>query len=291
MTVAYDTARVQRLEVAAFEIPTDEPESDGTLSWDSTTIVVVEARAGGETGLGYTYGHRAIADIVAGELADAVEGLDALAAPLAWSAMTRTVRNSVRAGLCAYAGSAVDIALHDLKARLLGGRHRAARPQGPPARREPRRSARAPARGHRGLRLGRLHVLLTRPPARAGRGWRDAGIDRVKVKVGRDPAADGERLHAVRDVVGDDVRLMVDADGAFTPQAAIAAADDTYAPAGVTWLEEPVSSGDHDGLGRVRDHAPPAWRSRPASMGPASMGPTSSTSDACSAPSTSSNPT
>jgi hypothetical protein len=46
---------VERLVVSAYEIPTDEPESDGTLEWDSTTVVVIEAHAGGETGLGYTY--------------------------------------------------------------------------------------------------------------------------------------------------------------------------------------------------------------------------------------------
>jgi hypothetical protein len=48
-------APVESLAVSAFTVPTDEPESDGTLEWDSTTIVVVEARAGDETGLGYTY--------------------------------------------------------------------------------------------------------------------------------------------------------------------------------------------------------------------------------------------
>jgi hypothetical protein len=48
-------AAVERLDVAAYTIPTDEPESDGTLAWDSTTIVVVEAHGGGETGIGYTY--------------------------------------------------------------------------------------------------------------------------------------------------------------------------------------------------------------------------------------------
>ena len=37
-----------------YTIPTDRPESDGTLEWDSTTIVVVEAHADGCTGLGYT---------------------------------------------------------------------------------------------------------------------------------------------------------------------------------------------------------------------------------------------
>ena len=61
-------------------------------------------------------------------------------------------------------------------------------------------------------------------------------------------------------MIGDDVELMVDANGAFTPgDARCAAAHDAYAEQGVAWLEEPVSSDDHRGLRRVRDGA-----SRPA---------------------------
>ena len=52
---AVGQAPVESLAVSAFTVPTDAPESDGTAEWDSTTIVVVEATAGGETGLGYTY--------------------------------------------------------------------------------------------------------------------------------------------------------------------------------------------------------------------------------------------
>ena len=43
-------APVERLEVHAYTIPTDAPESDGTLEWDSTTIVVVEAHSDGQIG-------------------------------------------------------------------------------------------------------------------------------------------------------------------------------------------------------------------------------------------------
>ena len=87
--------------------------------------------------------------------------------------------------------------------------------------------------------------------------WRDAGLDAVKIKVGRDPAADPQRLAVTREAVGEDARLMVDANGAFTPQRAIAACE-TYERFGVTYFEEPVSSDDPPGLARVRDHAPVA---------------------------------
>jgi L-alanine-DL-glutamate epimerase-like enolase superfamily enzyme len=74
----------------------------------------------GETGLGYTYGHKAIAEIVSGKLAGAVSGMDAPAPSAAWGAMSRAVRNSLASGLCGFAISAVDVALHDLKAKPLG---------------------------------------------------------------------------------------------------------------------------------------------------------------------------
>ncbi|HET8756022.1 MAG TPA: enolase C-terminal domain-like protein [Solirubrobacteraceae bacterium] len=233
---------VEDLTVSTFEVPTDAPESDGTLAWDSTTLVVVEARAGGHTGIGYTYGNQAAADVVASKLATAVQGTDALAPQAAWAAMSRAVRNSLASGLCGFAISAVDIALHDLKARLLGVS-----------------VADLLGRWHDGVAVygsGGFTSYSREQLQEQARGWVEAGIDRAKIKVAREPAEDGDRLDAVREVIGPDVRLMVDANGAFTPAAAIAAAHDTYAPRGVTWLEEPVSSDDHRGLRRVRDHAP-----------------------------------
>ncbi len=231
------------VEVAAYELPTDEPESDGTLRWDSTTIVVVEVAAGGERGLGYTYGQDAIAGIVVDELAPIVREGDPLAPQATWAAMSRAVRNSVPAGLCAYAISAVDVALHDLKARLLGVS-----------------LADLLGRWHDGVEVygsgGFTSYSLDRLREQA-HGWMEMGARRVKIKVGREPDADPARLRAVREVIGEDVALMVDANGAFTPASALAAARGTYAEAGVTWFEEPVSSDDHAGLRRVRDGAPP----------------------------------
>src|ERR1051325_6545736 len=55
------TAPIERIDVSAFSVPTDAPESDGTLEWDRTTIVIVHLSAGDVTGLGYTY-----ADVSAG---------------------------------------------------------------------------------------------------------------------------------------------------------------------------------------------------------------------------------
>jgi L-alanine-DL-glutamate epimerase-like enolase superfamily enzyme len=86
-------------------------------------------------------------------------------------------------------------------------------------------------------------------------GWVDAGIPRVKMKTGRDPGRDRDRLAAARKAIGADVELYVDANGAFTPRAALEWAQ-IYADEGVRWYEEPVSSDDLAGLHLVRSRAP-----------------------------------
>src|SRR4051812_1036900 len=110
---------VERLEVSAYTVPTDSPESDGTLKWDSTTMILVEAHGGGKWGLGYTYGDISVGKFIESKLVSEVEGTDALSPPGAWAAMQRAIRNAGRPGVGAMAVSAVDIALWDLKARLL----------------------------------------------------------------------------------------------------------------------------------------------------------------------------
>jgi len=39
--------KVKSLNTGAYTVPTPEPESDGTLTWTETTVVTVEAHAGG----------------------------------------------------------------------------------------------------------------------------------------------------------------------------------------------------------------------------------------------------
>ena len=48
-----------------YRIPTDRPEADGTIAWDATTMLLVEAVAeSGERGLGFSYCAAAAADVV-----------------------------------------------------------------------------------------------------------------------------------------------------------------------------------------------------------------------------------
>jgi L-alanine-DL-glutamate epimerase-like enolase superfamily enzyme len=110
---------IRTLKVSAFKIPTDSPESDGTLEWDATTLVLVEAQAAGVTGIGYSYADSATATLIRDKLADVVRGGDAMAIPTHWMAMVRAIRNLGRPGIASMAIAAVDTALWDLKARLL----------------------------------------------------------------------------------------------------------------------------------------------------------------------------
>ena len=108
-----------RLAVATYTVPTDFPESDGTIQWDRTTLVLVQASAAGKTGLGYTYADSATAELIYDKLAKVVIGMDALAPPAACMQMWRQIRNLGRPGICSMAISAIDCALWDLKAKLL----------------------------------------------------------------------------------------------------------------------------------------------------------------------------
>src|SRR5438105_12235783 len=91
-------ATVEAVDVAAYTIPTDEPESDGTLEWDSTTVIVAEVHGGGAVGLGYTYGSTAVAEVIS-ELADVVRDRDVMDTGDAWLAMGAALRNVGRPGV------------------------------------------------------------------------------------------------------------------------------------------------------------------------------------------------
>jgi L-alanine-DL-glutamate epimerase-like enolase superfamily enzyme len=203
--------------------------------------VLAEARAAGETGIGYSYTGTAAARLIEDVLARAVIGRDAMDVPGAWEAMRHAVRNLGRPGIASTAIAAVDSALWDLKARLLGlplltllGAARGA----------------IPVYGSGGF----TSYLLDRLREQLG-GWSAAGISRVKMKVGRDPAADLQRVQAVRGAIGKSDELFVDANGAFSRKQALAFAA-AVADLGVTWFEEPVSSDDLEGLRLLRDRAP-----------------------------------
>ncbi|HEY2630881.1 MAG TPA: enolase C-terminal domain-like protein [Solirubrobacteraceae bacterium] len=233
---------VERLVARTFTIPTDAPEADGTLSWEQTTLVLAEAHASGHTGVGYSYAAAAAAPLIAEILAGAVIGEDTLSPPAAWTRMRRAVRNIGYPGVASSAISAVDIALWDLKARLLGvalstllGRVR----------------ERVPVYGSGGFTSYSPEQMR-----RQLSDWVQQGIRAVKMKVGSEPERDPERVQHARSVIGEDVGLFVDANGAYSRKQALALAEIFAREAGVSWFEEPVSSDDLEGLALLRDRGP-----------------------------------
>jgi L-alanine-DL-glutamate epimerase-like enolase superfamily enzyme len=238
---------VEGLDAAVYVVPTDAPEADGTLAWDKTTLVLVTARAGGQRGIGWSYTAAAAAPVVTGILSEVVTGRSALDVAGANEAMTRALRNVGRPGIGAMALSAADIALWDLKARLLGcavatllGRARED----------------VPVYGSGGFTTydeERTREQLT--------GWVEKDrIPRVKIKIGEswggDQPRDLARVALAREVIGPDTELYVDANGGYSTGQAVRMAGqmDDF---GVTWFEEPVSSQDLAGLAVIREQVRP----------------------------------
>jgi L-alanine-DL-glutamate epimerase-like enolase superfamily enzyme len=237
-----DLGTVESVEAATYTVPTDGPEADGTLAWDKTTVVVVLARSGPVTGVGWTYGAPACAALVTDLLGPLAKGRPVADVTGTWEAMVRAVRNVGRPGAAGCAISAVDVALWDLKARLLGlplhlliG---AVRDD-------------VPVYGSGGFTTyddARLREQL-------GHWAGERGIPRVKIKIGESwgtrVARDLSRMRLAREVVGDDVELYVDANGGYTRKQAVRLMD-AAADLDVRWFEEPVSSDDLAGLHEVR---------------------------------------
>jgi L-alanine-DL-glutamate epimerase-like enolase superfamily enzyme len=235
-------ARIEAVRASAYKIPTDKPEADGTFAWDHTVLVLVEADAGGKTGLGYSYTGAAAVPLISGLLSEAVKNCDAADPPRAWRAMNEKVRNVGRDGLAATAISAVDIALWDLKAKLLAE---------PLARLFGRYRDEVPIYGSGGFTTysdDDMRAQLSRWVEEDGCRW-------VKIKVGSDPERDPHRVRVAKSAIGEN-KLFVDANGAYAVKRALRLAECFAHEADVRWFEEPVSSDDLAGLAYVRGRAP-----------------------------------
>jgi L-alanine-DL-glutamate epimerase-like enolase superfamily enzyme len=246
MTTTLSSTRclVEAVDVRAYTIPTDGLESDGTLEWRSTTMVFVEVRAGGQIGIGYTYADAAAGLLIRDLLVPVLLGADALQTAARWNELYSAVRNNGREGISSMAVSALDIALWDLKGKLLGSPVCALLGS---ARDE------VPVYGSGGFTSYDLNRLTTQMS-----GWvHELGVPRVKMKIGRDAELDPSRVAAVRRAIGDDAALFVDANGAYSVKQALELAM-RFAEERVCWFEEPVDHRNLDGNAAVCARAPAA---------------------------------
>jgi L-alanine-DL-glutamate epimerase-like enolase superfamily enzyme len=234
-------ALIEAVSTRIYKVPTETPESDGTLKWDSTTMVFVEIRAGGQSGIGYTYASAGAARLIDDDLAPVLRDTDALETQARWADLVAKVRNNGRTGITAMAISALDIALWDLKGKLLHAPVCALLGS--------TRNA-VPLYGS-----GGFTSYGTRELAEHMAHWIELGLTRVKMKVGREPQCDDERVAAVRRAVGRDAELFVDANGAYSVKQALTMAQ-AFERHGVSWFEEPVYHRDLEGNAMVRARAP-----------------------------------
>ncbi|MGB7786060.1 MAG: enolase C-terminal domain-like protein, partial [Salinimicrobium sp.] len=221
----------------AYKIPTEEPESDGTLKWHFTVLVLVEVSAGDHTGLGYTYADKSTAVFIKEHLFPLLEGEDAMENTRLWYKMFQQIRNLGRQGIAAMAISAVDAALWDLKARFL---------ELPLCRLLGQKNEALPVYASGGFTSYSPEELSEKFSE-----WKAEGHNRFKMKIGRNKKEDLQRLKAARKAIGKH-QLFVDANGAYIPKEALAIAKEMQ-QFDVRWFEEPVTSDDPEGMHLVKE--------------------------------------
>lgn len=225
------------------DVAVETVRTDATQSFIKQETLFVEIRTSdGLAGYGYSYtigtGGRAILEMLRQHLLPIVTGLDASRIEGAWYEMFNATRATTVGAITSLALAAVDTALWDLAGK------RAALPLWKLAggfRRE------VPLYDTEG---GWLHLstdeLVAGAVASKAAGWPG-----VKLKVGRPTASeDAGRLLAVRDALGPEIDIMVDANQSMTAAEAIRRAA-AFAPAGLAWFEEPLPAEDVSGHVRL----------------------------------------
>ncbi len=239
--MVYQSEMITGLSVSGYTVPTDSPESDGTLNWDTTTIVLVELQAGNVSALGYTYADGSITTLINKRLRPMIIDKNPFENGKIVDNLLAAIRNDGHCGLAYMAVSAIDIALWDLKARLLG------LPLALLLEKVKEKALIYGSGGFTSYSDKQLEKQLG--------GWANEGITAVKMKIGRHPEDDPHRIKVARTAIGPNTDLFVDANGAYLAKQAIAIADKFIANK-VSWFEEPVSSDNLTDLAFIKQHLP-----------------------------------
>lgn len=236
---------IQDIKISAYTLPTDLPESDGTLEWNSTTLVLVELTAQDRTGIGYTYSSPAAAAYIRQKLQSIVTGQNPFDIEKIHADMLTAIRNDGHCGLAMMALSAIDTALWDLKAKILDL---------PLCELIGRADDAVNVYGSGGF----TSYSDTQLENQLG-VWASDGFSAVKMKIGRNPENDIARVHTARAAIGESVELFVDANGAFNSRQALRLTE-FFKNDDISWFEEPVSSDDRASLHFIRQQISPHIR-------------------------------
>lgn len=230
--------------VLQYELPEELGYSQQYYRTRSCHLVRVETDEG-LVGWGECFGPGTVAianaTIVEEVIAPLVVGMDPLDREVIWHFVYNRLRDHGRGGMPLQALSGIDIALWDLAGKavelplhqLLGGRFRQS----------------VPVYGY-GMMLKKASDLPARFADEA-LAIREAGFRAMKMKIGLGPRRDVELVAAVRDAIGPDVDLMVDANHCYTATEALGVGR-ALERLDVTWFEEPVAPEDRDGYRHLR---------------------------------------
>lgn len=236
-----DKVKIEDIRVSAYTIPTDAPEADGTLKWNSTTLVLVELAAGGKNAIGYTYADASAAYMIQHTLTDLIKGKNAFQNTAITENLIRHIRNSGTCGISMMAVSAVDNALWDLKAKLLD---------------IPLCTLLGKVRDEMLVYGSGGFTSYSRQQLQDQlKSWSESGMKHVKMKIGENPDTDIKRVKQAREAISQNTELFVDANGAYDIKQALEKAS-AFKEYNVTWFEEPVKSSNLKGLHFIREHAP-----------------------------------
>jgi L-alanine-DL-glutamate epimerase-like enolase superfamily enzyme len=235
--------RIAVVEPRLFRVPLDEVLFDAKHGAHShfELLTVTVRLADGCTGIGYTYtggrGGEAIRAMIAADLGPFLIGQDGSAVEALNAAMGWHIHYVGRGGIAAFAISAIDIALWDIRGRR----------RGEALWRMAGGAGRTAAAYCGGIDLDfPLEKLLA-----SVEGYLARGFDGVKIKVGRhDLAEDVARARAVRELLGPGRNFMVDANYCFGRDSAIQAAR-AFGEFGVLWFEEPIIPDDYQGYAEI----------------------------------------
>ncbi|WDR03954.1 mandelate racemase/muconate lactonizing enzyme family protein [Devosia algicola] len=232
------SVKVRRFAVPLAEVLVDAKHGDHTHFELITATVTLDD---GLSGTGYTYtggkGGRAIVAMIEHDLAPMLVGRDAEPVEALYEAMGWHIHYVGRGGIAAFAISALDIALWDIRGKQ---------------RQQPLMQMAGGAASTCAAYCGGIDLGFDLPKLLGSvRGYLDRGFNGVKIKVGQPTLAeDVARVAAVRDLIGPEIAFMVDANYSMSVDQAIAAAE-AFRPFNLTWFEEPTIPDDYKGYARI----------------------------------------